>query len=408
MHEASLRARGDGFAYSRATMLRLRTDALLPLLAASMIACGGAAEKPPVAPETTQKATPSVVTNETTGTVKELHLRASEALLAQKYKEAIVALEALRAADPSPQVYFDLGVAYEAILDNTTARARYVELETKYPSDALVRACELRHANVALKLELWDEAEKLSVSLLARSNDDMARLLGLGVRALHTLHKGDDSKAMHDIQDGIDLVEAKGYGTSGRLPVAVALLKFGLGEVKRVRSEKISFQGVATKDFLTSFNERCAMLMDAQASYTDAIRSEDPQWAAISGFQVGVMYKNIHRDIMAIPPTKKAKTKDDQELFFAMMHVRYRVLLEKGGDMMDRVIALGDKIDDRGNWIEKARTTKAEIVQAIADEHKLIADSGYDEKEVQKAWDILRDKQIKAKEDEQKKLEKKK
>ena len=120
------------------------------------------------------------------------------------------------------------------------------------------------------------------------------------------------------------------------------------------------------------------------------------------------MYKNIHRDIMAIPPTKKAKTKDDQELFFAMMHVRYRVLLEKGGDMMDRVIALGDKIDDRGNWIEKARTTKAEIVQAISDEHKLIADSGYDEKEVQKAWDILRDKQIKAKEDEQKKLEKKK
>ena len=62
------------------------------------------------------------------------------------------------------------------------------------------------------------------------------------------------------------------------------------------------------------------------------MRAQDPFFIAFGAFRVGEMYKALHRDLMAIPPTTQAKTEGQQQLFFAMMHVRYRVLLEKAND----------------------------------------------------------------------------
>ena len=63
----------------------------------------------------------------------------------------------------------------------------------------------------------------------------------------------------------------------------------------------------------------------------------------MSGYRVGEMYRTLHHDLMMIPPNDKAKTEHDKQLFYGIMHVRYRVLLEKGNEMMKRTLALGEK-----------------------------------------------------------------
>lgn len=377
--------------------MRLTAFSAVVLPALLVVACGGegATVPPPKVP--TVDATPQIVTTQTGGTVQELRARAEKALQSRMYAEAIEPLEALRAADPdskqAAEVLRDLGTAYEAVGKRDRAKERYKETWTKFPESASARTAQLAYANLVAYTEDWEELEKVSALLLARRADDVVKITGLGARGLAKIQRTkDDVSAMHDIQEGLDLADQIHYGASGRLPVGAAQLKFALAEIRRARSEKITFVNVATEDFMGKFEMRCALLLDAQSAYSDAIRSEDPRWAAMAGFRIGEMYQTVHRDLMAIPPVKLAKTKDDKDVFYSIMHVRYRVLLEKAGDMMDRTIALGEKLDENSSWIDKSRATKKAIDKAIEDEKETIKKLPYTEEEVTKALEIMKRK----------------
>ncbi|NVL73420.1 hypothetical protein HWN77_28095, partial [Escherichia coli] len=129
----------------------------------------------------------------------------------------------------------------------------------------------------------------------------------LGARGLSKVEAGDDVAATRAIQQGLELMDETRYGATGQLPVAAAMIKYANGELRKLRSEKISLNPPGS-DFATKLEMRCSFLLDAQSSYADAIRAVDPQWAAMSGYRVGEMYRTLHHDLMLIPPTEKAKT----------------------------------------------------------------------------------------------------
>ena len=133
--------------------------------------------------------------------------------------------------------------------------------------------------------------------------DPAERMLGLGARGLSKIEAGDDAGALHDVNQGLDLVEEYHYGATGQLPVAAAMLEFALGEIRKAKSEKISLDPPGP-DFVLKLEMRCQFLLDAQKAYADAIRSVDPHWAAMSGFRVGEMYKTLHTSLMMIPPNE--------------------------------------------------------------------------------------------------------
>jgi hypothetical protein len=124
------------------------------------------------------------------------------------------------------------------------------------------------------------------------------------------------------------------------------------------------------------------------------MRSEDPHWAAMSGYRIGEMYRALHHDLVQIPPTDQAKTDKQRQLFFAMMHMRYRVLLEKGLEMMKRTTAFASKNPDVVQWAKRAETARADMEQALADEKAIFATFPYTEDEVQKALSILEKKAL--------------
>lgn len=156
---------------------------------------------------------------------------------------------------------------------------------------------------------------------------------------------------------------------------------------------------------------RCQLLLDAQSAYADAIRSVDLHWAAMSGYRVGEMYRTLHHHLMMIPPVEKAKTEHDKQLFYGIMHVRYRVLLEKGIEMMKRTLALGERTGVASGWMKRAEAAKGEMDKALEAEKVIIAKFPFTEEEIQKALDILKKKMVddaaKAAKNEPKKAEKK-
>jgi len=192
------------------------------------------------------------------------------------------------------------------------------------------------------------------------------------------------------VQNGLDVADALKFGATGRLPVQVAQLQFALGEIRRVRSERIGFLPV-TPDFLTKINTRASGLMAAQSAYGDAIRSVDPHWAAMSGYRIAEMYRALHKDLMAITPVN-VKTEKDKQLFYGMMHVRYRVFLEKGIEMLRRTLTISEAGQDNSSWIKRAEKAKAEMESSVEEEKAQIKQFPFTEEELQKALDVLQKK----------------
>jgi tetratricopeptide (TPR) repeat protein len=366
------------------------------LAIAGLGACGGASQKVALPPPGHVEASNQIIGTRAEGTAKELLSRGERALLAQRWQEAVDAFEAVLAGDATaandPQVIYDLALAYEGLGEREKARARYREVVRRFPADPSARNALVREVSLDAHLEDWSALGEAGEMILARKEIDPAeRMLGLGARGLSKIQAGEESAATRAIQQGLELMDETRYGATGQLPVAAAMIKYANGELRKFRSEKISLNPPGT-DFVLKLEMRCAFLLEAQSSYADAIRSVDPQWAAMSGYRVGEMYRTLHHDLMLIPPTDKAKTEHDKQLFYGIMHVRYRVLLEKGMEMMKRTLALGEKTGAGSAWMKRAETLKVEMDQALEEEKAMIAKFPFTEEELQKALEIMKKK----------------
>lgn len=388
---------------------------LVSIASLLLLGCGAAppAKSPEPPPREPLKVPTQIISPTSEGSARELLEKGDRAILAQKWREAADAFETLLAAEPKgpsdiapgsdpgtwpklvEDALFGLATAYEGLEEREKAKATYDRLLKRFPESPRTRSVLAREAQLAAYLEDWTALGQIGDAILARKDaDDVDRMLGLGARGLAKVQTGDDIAASHDVQNGLDLVDQLKYGMTGRLPVPAAQLRFALGEIRRVRSERIGFLPV-TPDFLSKINARASGLMAAQSAYADAIRSVDPHWAAMSGTRIGEMYRALHKDLMSIPP-QNAKTDKDRQLFFGMMHMRYRVLLEKGIEMLRRTLTISEAGQDNSSWIKRAEKAKSEMELALEEEKAQIKASPFSEAELGKALDVMQKKHDKS------------
>jgi hypothetical protein len=367
--------------------------------------CAAAAPGPAAAPVRIETQ-PVIVTADDIATEAELEARGERALLEQRWKDAADAYRLLLAADPNgpraSEHLFDLGLSLEGLEQRAEARDTFLDLARRFPAGPKARSALVRVATLDAYLEDWTALEAIGEELLARPDlEDLERIVGLGARGLARVERMDqpapadppfdvrlDVRASSDILEGLDLSDRFHYGERDVLPVAIAQLRFALGELRRVRSERIALYPLPT-DFVARLDERCAGLLEAQAAYAQAVRSIDPHWAAMSGYRVGAMYRRLHNDLMQIPPPAASKTERQKQIFFAFMHVRYRVLLEKGLREIEQTVALGERTQDSSSWIARAREAREEMQTALADEKAQIEKMPFTEEEIGKALDLL-------------------
>ncbi len=379
-----------------------KVHSLWVVLALGLAGCA-AAPAPPAAPPPAPPvivADRQIITPDVGTSLKELRRRGEQALREQKWQEAADAFRTLIAAarvadDPSVQLYLlDLALAEEGLGERVHARDHYREVADASPTSTDARTAWLRTVAIDDYLEDWTGLGVAAAALLARADlDDVDRLTGLGARGLSRVEAGDEALAMRDIQEGLDVVDRIAFGATGRLPNGAAQLRFALAEVRRVRSERVAL-APGTQEFLGTMNARCEGLLAAQSAYADAMRATEPHWTAMSAFRIGTMYGKLHAELMAIPPTALVKTSDQRDLFFAMMHVRYRVLLEKGLEMMKRTAALATQTTEVQPWVDRAKAAQVEMTKAIEEEKAALAKLPYSEATVQAALDDLQRKTL--------------
>ena len=373
--------------------VRLGFVAATAILSGSALGCARAAAPPVVASRPIEVA-PIVVSPYTGAELAALFAKARAALLAEDYATAAPLFERIvRLApndDTAPPSLFNAGVAREGLGERGDALSRYDDFLRRFPDDLMARSAKLRRMCVLADLERWPRLDAETADVLAWKDLSVLEAVeagGLAGLALVEQDKLDDGERA--ILKARDLVDEHRLGEAGKPPVEVATVSFALAEVRKKKSEAITFVPVPA-DFPVQLERRCTGLLDAQRAYTDAMRSLDAHWSAMSGYRVGQLYQQLHHDVMAIPAPANAGTDARRQLFEGAMRLRYRVLLEKGLKMMDATVKLGERTGESSAWTERARAAKVDLEHDLDLERAALKKLPYTEDELKTALESLK------------------
>jgi tetratricopeptide (TPR) repeat protein len=363
------------------------------------LACGvGAGNSPPqTAPSpssTSSVVVPTTyVSSKDASTLPEMFERAKVLLLGGKFAEAASAFDRVAQLEPNgsyaPAAIFNAGLAYDELEDRARALAHFRDLARRFPAAPETHPALIRTLRLLAFMEKWSEL--ISTSELIISHADalpVERLEGHGSRALGAIEQNDLDAAAAQISKARTILEDQHLDDGGRLPIGTAPAFFALGELRRIKGERIVFVPVPA-NFSQALEDRCQLLLDAQDGYVQAMRTYDAHWAAMSGYRVGQLYQKLHQDLLAVPAPASAKTERQRQLFEGAMRLRYRVLLEKGLQMLDRTLAMAQRTGEHSVWVLRARDAQTDMSRALAQEKDALKKLPWTEAQLQQALDDL-------------------
>jgi len=269
----------------------------------------------------------------------------------------------------------------------------YDEFYRSFPEHELSLAALVRTARLLIHLEKWARAGEVADVLLARLDTlaDLARVAAYSAKALALIAVADDEHAAYFVEKGRQVLEALNLDAAGKLPSDAAPLYFALGEVRRLRADRIRFNPVP-KEFGQVLEQRCQLLLDAQSAYSNSMRAYDAHWSAMAGFRVGELYHALHSDLMLVPAPAGATDVGKQRLFEGAMRLRYSVLLKKALSMMEHTVSMADRTGETSEWVNRARASRVALEEDVKKEQAAIDQLGFSRSDLQAALDRLTQK----------------
>jgi tetratricopeptide (TPR) repeat protein len=308
--------------------------------------------------------------------------------------EAARAFDRLFALDPdgplAAQALLQSATAHERAGDREASARRLEQLAERFPRHALAREALVRTVRLRAFLEQWTRAGQAASLLLMRYADlrPFESVVALSGRALALVAAGDVDRALYYVEQARTVVEDHGLDAAGRLPRDLAQLYFALGEIRRIRAERIQFVPLPG-DFPAELERRCQLLLDAQSAYSDTMRAYDAHWSAMAGYRVGQLYQKLHEELMRLPVPATADTPERRQLFEGAMRLRYAVLLSKALAMMEHTLAMAARTGERSEWVWRTEQAKRAIQRAMQAEQEAIDRLPYTREQLRAALDRL-------------------
>jgi tetratricopeptide (TPR) repeat protein len=332
----------------------------------------------------------TIVTKDSVESVDEIVARGRASYAERRFEAAARDFDRIIELDPdgafAKEAWFDSAASHDELGDLEGAATRYLETARRYPTDPIARESLVRSVRLLTYLERWDAAGKAADLLIVRVRElaPLQQIVAYGGKSLALVFSGNSDTAEHFLNKGRDVVDAQRLDAAGALPRDLAGLYFALGELRRIRGEKIEFVPVPA-DFPAVLEARCQLLLDAQSAYSDAMRAYDAHWSAMAGFRVGELYQRLHHDLMRIPAPSAATTRAKADLFAGAMRLRYAILLRKGLSMMEHTLTLADRTGERSEWVAKASASKNLLEKGIRDEEAALDKLPYSRRDLEQA-----------------------
>lgn len=364
---------------------RQRFDLALTLVFASCLGCGGASRSasPSVANHATnqKKASklelaPWVVTPTSVDTVGEICDRGMRHFAGGEFEAADQDLDlCVRVAPNSSNTL--VAMYYHAIALDQLGRLepaleQFNAVAERLGDSAMGQAAALRAVRLACHLEHWDVARDRAERLLRRSEGlgPLDAILVRGALALEAVFRGDDTRAELHVGHARALIEQHNLDAPGKIPRDVAAVYFALGEIRRIRGERIAL--APSPQFAEVLERRCELILTAQSAYSDTMRALDAHWSTMAGYRIGELYGRLHQELMQIPFPQSAKTLAQRQLFEGAMRLRYSVLVQKALNMIEQTLSMADRTGEKSEWVSRAKAAAQDLQQRLKEEQTAI------------------------------------
>jgi tetratricopeptide (TPR) repeat protein len=268
--------------------------------------------------------------------------------------------------------------------------AAYERYYQAFPEGASATVALVRIARLALYLGFWERAGSAAEGLLGQleSLTPMAQIVVWSAKALALTESGDADRAATFVERGRSVLEAQRLDEAGRIPMDAAALYFALGEIRRLRAERITFNPVPA-NFLSMLEQRCQLLLDAQSAYSNSMRAHDARWSTRAGLRVGELYYALHQELMRVPTPATADTAQKRALFAGAMRLRYSVLLRKADGMLAATLAMAERTGESSEAHTRTREVHLRLKQELAAEEASLAQLGHTREELEAALQAL-------------------
>lgn len=362
----------------------------------SAFGCGASAQTGP----TEQTLPTTIVTPLGAEDLREILERADAALAAESYAEAeslyARALEHDLTGEFRLRSLLGVGTARDLAANSLGALEAYERYVGIAPEGLARRRIEVRAVRLLVYLERYDAAEKRARIVDASDLGPLERVALLAARALGALERGDEATAEHEISAARGILDPLGVDFVERLPLDVAALAFAEGELARRRAGRIRFDPLPP-DFADVLEARCRLVLDAQARYSEAMRAKNVHYSAMAGVRVGELYRELHHDLLTMPPPAAATTLEKRQLVEGALRLRYAVLLDKAAAMMESTLGLlarseAAAVEPDRDWSARARASLEAIERARRDEERALGALPYTRAQLERA---LRDLEAK-------------
>lgn len=371
---------------------------ILAAVTLTLAGCGHSAAVEPTSPATPPperiEVPRVIVTPETATSVDELFARGQGHLEAQRYPEAARDFERVYTLDPrgplADDALFGQASAYDLGASPDKALQTYQSLASRFPISGHARTALVRSTRLFSFLERYAEAGSVADQVMGRFHDlrPFEAITVYGAKALSLVQGGNVDQAEYYVSKARTIIEDNGLDAAGEVPRDLAQVYFALGEIRRVRAERIKFVPVPN-EFAAVLEQRCQLILDAQTGYSDAMRAHDAHWSAMAGYRVGELYQKLHEDLMQVPPPESADSPFREQLFEGAMRLRYSILLEKAHSMMNHTVQMGRRTGERSVWIAKADQSLKSLEEAMRRERAALDALPYSRAQLQQALDDL-------------------
>ncbi len=324
----------------------------------------------------------TVVTPTDASSIPEL-LKDAEALAAaERWRESAAAYERAYRIEPDgaagDTALWGAADAHDRAGELELALSRYELFAQRQPSTARGREALVRATRVLVFLGRFSAAGVYAERLLKKPEElsDFERIAVMSARALSLIERGEEQQASYFIEKARNVVESRQLDAAGRVPRDLAQLYYALGELRRVKAERVVFQPMPP-NFGAVLEARCQLLLDAQSAYSDSMRAYDAHWSAMAGYRIAELYQKLHQDLLAVRPPPSADTERKQQLFEGAVRTRYAILLSKAKGMAEHTLAMAERTKEHSEWVERTRQALKSIDEAIRDEEAALAKLPY-------------------------------
>jgi tetratricopeptide (TPR) repeat protein len=131
---------------------------------------------------------------------------------------------------------------------------------------------------------------------------------------------------------------------------------FYLGEIARLEYSEFKMtmpEGPKVEDKLAEqLEEKCQRLLRAQYQFLKVIRTGNAGWAAAAGFKVGMLYQELHDEMVTLPVPPDL-TEEQAQIYRLEVRKKVAILVRKAISIWESTTSMARRTGQNNVWVEK-------------------------------------------------------